>query len=241
MITKGPEKILSTSRRIRIRFDNKFIIDTTSAVYVWEHEKYPQYYIPRDLLPGASPSELLEDGKAELLTLTVGSKVLSRILSFSAGTLSGLVKIDFAAADQFYEEDTPIFVHPRDPFKRIDILTSTRPLKVSLNGVLLASTTISYHLYETSLPTRYYIPATSIIDWTLLRPSTLKTQCPYKGEAEYYSVVLSNGEEHKDIIWYYSRPLLECTPVTGCLCFYNEKVDIELDGKKLERPISYWS
>ncbi|KAL9105432.1 MAG: hypothetical protein Q9227_009393 [Pyrenula ochraceoflavens] len=246
MLSNGPQKTLPTSKRIRIRFNNQFIIDTTSATYVWESEKYPQYYILQSALPDTTTvSESLEDGKAALLTLPVGSQTISRILSFSAGPLSGLVKIDFSSPDQWYEEDTPIYVHPRDPFKRIDILTSTRPLKISLNGVTLATTNISYHLFETSLPTRYYIPSTSITDWSLLKPSALRTQCPYKGEAEYYSVVLPSNDggekEHNDLVWYYTRPLLECTPVAGCLCFYNEKVDIELDGKMLERPVSYWS
>jgi uncharacterized protein (DUF427 family) len=83
--------------------------------------------------------------------------------------------------------------------------------------------------------------STSIVDWSLLRPSETRSQCPYKGEAEYYDVVLPNGKEYKDIVWYYKRPLLECTPVTGCLCFYNEKVDIELDGVALERPKTKFS
>lgn len=152
-----------------------------------------------------------------------------------------LALIDALSTDQYYEEDTPIYVHPRDPFKRIEILHSTRPIKVYLKGTLIASTTSSYHLYETSLPCRYYIPATSIADWSLLQPSATRTQCPYKGEAEYYSILLPNGEKHDDLVWYYDRPLLECTPVTGLLCFYNEKVDIELDGQVLERPKTFWS
>lgn len=143
--------------------------------------------------------------------------------------------------DQWYEEDTPVFVHPRDPFKRIDILHSTRPIKIFLSGTLIADTTTSCHLYETNLPCRFYIPSTSVVDWSLLKPSTTRTQCPYKGEAEYYSIVLPDGKEHKDLVWYYQQPLLECVPVMNMLCFYNEKVDIELDGQRLERPKTFWS
>jgi len=127
-------------------------------------------------------------------------------------------------------------VHPRDPFKRIDILHSTRPIKVSLDGTVLASAAASYHLYETLLPCRYYLPPTAIVDWSLLRPSTTRTPCPYKGEAEYYDVVLPDGKRYKDFVWFYRMPLRESAAIAGYLCFYNEKVDIELDGALLERP-----
>lgn len=163
-------------------------------------------------------------------------------LSLSAsGAYLSCLDLTLLSSDQFYEEDTPVFVHPRDPFKRIDILQSTRPIKVFLNDVLLAATTTSFHLYETTLPCRFYLPATAVVDWSLLKPSATRTQCPYKGEAEYYSIVLPDGTESKDLVWYYTRPLMECAPVASMLCFYNEKVDIELDGQRLERPKTFWS
>lgn len=144
---------------------------------------------------------------------------------------------------KWLEEDTPIFVHPKDPFKRVDILTSTRPIRVEIDGRTIAETSASMHLYETSLPVRYYMPLTAI-DVTVLRPSITKTQCPYKGEAEYYSVVI-DGKEYKDIVWYYNRPTIECAAVAGMGCFYNEKVDIFFqekgEWKKLERPKTLWS
>lgn len=146
-------------------------------------------------------------------------------------------------ADQWFEEDTPIFVHPKDPFKRIEILASTRPVKVEIDGKKVAETSTSMHLYETSLPVRYYLPLTSV-DPTVLQPSNTRTQCPYKGDAEYYSVVI-DGNEHKDVVWYYNRPTAESAPVTGLVCFYNEKVDISIqeDGKwqPLGRPKSVFS
>jgi len=91
----------------------------------------------------------------------------------------------------------------------------------------------SVHLYETSLPTRYYIPFTTI-DPTVLRPSELRTKCPYKGEAEYYDVVLrdkdGNEEVKKNLVWYYRAPLVECAAVAWMACFYNEKVRLEVGG-----------
>lgn len=129
-------------------------------------------------------------------------------------------------------------MHPKDPFKRVDVLTSTRPLKVELEGRTIAETSMAMHLYETGLPARFYMPITAI-DVSVLRPSQARSQCPYKGEAEYYSVVV-DGKEYADIVWYYSRPTIECAAVAGLCCFYNEKVDISMKGndgwERLERP-----
>ena len=95
------------------------------------------------------------------------------------------------------------------------------------------------HLYETGLPTRYYMPLTAV-DQTVLKPSQTRTKCPYKGEAEYYSVVV-DGQEFKDVVWYYTRPTVECAGIQGLVCFYNEKVEVEIDGKKEGQPHSPWS
>jgi len=187
--------------------------------------------------------ERLEPG-AEQWQITVGEKMTDRILSFNhdvsekAASLKGMIRFDFAAADQWFEEDTPIFKHPKDPFKRIDIIASSRPVEISIDGIVVADAASSQHLYETSLPCRFYLPLTAV-DVPLLRPSSTKTVCPYKGEAEYYNVVV-NGQTYKDIAWFYTNPTLECAPIRGLLCFYNEKVDIELGRQKLERPKTFF-
>jgi uncharacterized protein (DUF427 family) len=161
------------------------------------------------------------------------------MLEGNAALLNDLVKIDFASVDKWFEEDTPIYVHPKDPFKRIDILQSTRPIRVKVGGKTIADTTSSAHLYETGLPCRYYLPLTCI-DATVLRPSTTRTACPYKGEAEYYHVEV-DGKVYEDVVWYYNRPLLESARIEGLVCFYNEKVEIEVDGELLETPTTVFS
>ena len=125
------------------------------------------------------------------------------------------MKIPFPSIDQWLEESTPIFVHPKDPFKRIDILQSTRHIVIKVGGKKVAETTSSMHLYETGLPVRYYIPLTSI-DPSVLRPSgrNTTTKCPYKGEAEYYDVVI-DGKAFEDVVWYYNRPLIESAKIEG--------------------------
>jgi len=162
--------------------------------------------------------------------------------------------------DRWFEESMPIYVHPKDPFKRVDVLPSTRHVQVYVNDVKVADSRSSMHLYETGLPARFYLPLTDV-DASKLRPSKTKTQCPYKGEAEYYSVETEEGNVATDVVWYYERPILECAKIegetflqamktdsvltmilaTGLLCFYNEKVDIKIDGEWLEKPKSPFS
>ncbi|KAK3048124.1 hypothetical protein LTR09_010463 [Extremus antarcticus] len=261
--TDGPVKTLPTPRKIQILFNGVYIIRTINASYVWEHPLspwtkrfYPQLYVPESELEESSKaqdfsfkagSEIKSDNGnaiATQYTIKVGDKSTDQIIVFSsnlsgkAEELQGLVKINFDSMTQWFEEDTPIHVHPKDPFKRIDILASTRTIKVSVSGKQIAYTETAIHLYETGLPARFYIPLTSI-DPTVLRPSTTRTKCPYKGEAEYYSVEI-DGKLHEDLFWYYTRPTVESSKVEGLVCPYNERVDIELDGVKLERPKTHF-
>ena len=142
-------------------------------------------------------------------------------------------------ADQWLEEDSPIYVHPKDPFKRIDILPSQRPIEIKVLGKVVAKSSSSMHLIETGLPTRYYLPLASV-DQSVLRKSSLITKCPYKGEAEYYHVVV-DGQEMQDLVWYYRFPTQESAAVAGLVCFYNEKVDVVLDGELQPKPKSPFS
>lgn len=86
-------------------------------------------------------------------------------------------------------------------------------------------------LHETMLPTRHYLPPTSIQDWGLLSKSDTTTFCPYKGQANYYNVKVGDAEV-KDAVWYYVYPTSESAAVQGRLCFYNEKFDVFVDGVK---------
>ncbi|KXL50539.1 hypothetical protein M433DRAFT_2260 [Acidomyces richmondensis BFW] len=255
--TDGPVKVFPTSRMVKILYNGSYILQTTQARFVWEHPFYPQFYVPKaGLLESTKQGHLqIAEGEtfqsspngpplAQQLTLRVGDKSTDNVLAFSdhlsgpAAELRGLVKIDFASMDQWFEEDTPVFVHPKDPFKRVDILQSTRHVRVLVDGKVVADAHSSMHLYETGLPCRYYLPLTSV-DASVLRPSRTRTRCPYKGEAEYYSIEV-DGKLHEDVVWYYKSPTLESSMITGLVCFYNEKVDIELDGVKLEQPDTHF-
>ena len=123
-------------------------------------------------------------------------------------------------------------MHPKDPYKRIDIVHSSRRLKVKVGGEVVADTTSSEHLFETGLRPRYYLPLTSV-NQSLLRPSKTTSLCPYKGAAEYYSLEVG-GKLYKDILWYYTHPVIESTAIQGHVCFWPEKggIEIEIDGVK---------
>lgn len=138
--------------------------------------------------------------------------------------------------DQWFQEDEPCYIHPKDPFKRIEIVPSTRTIRVDIDGHTIAESSNVMMLFETLLPTRYYLPKTSV-NWRYLVPSITTSGCPYKGEANYYDVVVQD-KVHKDAIWWYKYPALESGAITGRVCFYNEKVDVFLDGVLQERPKS---
>jgi uncharacterized protein (DUF427 family) len=143
--------------------------------------------------------------------------------------------VDFDAFDEWYEEDERNIGHPRDPFHRIEIVHSSRPVRVERAGELLAESTRPYLLFEAPLPVRYYLPAEDVVDG-LLRPSPTRSVCAYKGQASYWSL---EGEE--DIAWSYPEPLREAAEVTDRIAFFNERVDIVFDGTRLERPVTPWS
>jgi uncharacterized protein (DUF427 family) len=141
--------------------------------------------------------------------------------------------------DAWFEEDEPVHVHPRDPHKRVDILASSRHVEVVVNGVKVADTHHPRLLFETSLPTRYYVPLTDV-RMDLLRASEKVTQCPYKGTAAYWSVE-AGGEVDEDLFWVYRTPVHESAEIAGLASFFNERVDVYVDGVLQERPQTMWS
>jgi uncharacterized protein (DUF427 family) len=153
--------------------------------------------------------------------------------------LRDLIRLDWDAMDAWFEEDEQVFTHPRDPYTRVDILPSSRHVRVEVDGVTVAESTSPRLLFETGLPARYYLPKTHVrLD--LLIPTETVSHCPYKGQAEWWSVRL--GEHvHDDLAWSYPTPLPESQKIAGLIAFYNEQVDVFLDGELLERPQTHFS
>jgi uncharacterized protein (DUF427 family) len=139
---------------------------------------------------------------------------------------------------EWLEEDEPVYTHPRDPYKRVDILASSRHVRIEIDGVTIAESSQPRILYETGLPPRYYIPLTDV-RMDLLRRSDAQSHCPYKGTAGYWSVDTGQAV-HEDIVWIYRTPLPESQKIAGLACLYNEKVDLYLDGELQERPRTHF-
>ena len=112
-------------------------------------------------------------------------------------------------------------------------------IRMMLDGEVIADSTRPVLLFESGLPTRYYLPKTDV-RMDLLVPTDSQTGCPYKGFARYWNVVVGD-EVHEDLGWSYPTPLPEAQPVAGLVCFYNERVDLEVDGVALERPKTKFS
>jgi uncharacterized protein (DUF427 family) len=235
-------------RRIRAFLAGEAVLDTTSALYVWEWPHYPQYYIPledvrRELLTSEGNTKATRRGPVELHTLSVGDATRHRAAQVLADSpverLSGTVRFDWDAMDAWFEEDERVFVHPRSPYVRVDALRSTRPVRVELEGIVLAESPSPVMVFETGLPTRYYLDRTTI-NFEHLIPTDTVTECPYKGRTSGYWSVRANGTVHQDLAWTYEFPTRQLLPITGMIAFYNEKVDVYLDGHKLDRPRTHF-
>nr|WP_308200283.1 DUF427 domain-containing protein [Kibdelosporangium philippinense] len=248
MEARGRVKIEPGTRCVRVYLGGVLVADTLTPVYVWEIPYYPAYYIPRadvkaELIASGNTDHSPSRGDATLYTVKAGGKEAvdaARVyLDSPLEELRDLVRFDFAAMDAWFEEDEEIYVHPRDPYKRVDVLSSSRHVRVEIDGVTVAESANARMLFETSLPTRYYLPKTAVRQ-DLLEPSSTHTACPYKGEASYYSVRVED-KLHEDIVWYYDTPLPESQKIAGMVAFYNEKVDTFVDGVLQPRPKTHFA
>jgi uncharacterized protein (DUF427 family) len=229
-----------TDKRIRATFDDEPVVDSTRALLVWEPRRIvPSYAVPVEDVAGDFLPAAAGPADGEPLDLRVGEETREGVgLRLADPDLDGYVILDFRSFDKWFEEDELNVGHPRDPFKRIDILHSSRHVRVELDGELLAETTRPHLLFETSLPMRAYMPREDVR--VELRPSAKQTYCAYKGRASYWSLDAA-GAERKDLVWSYEDPLREAAEITGLVAFFNEKVDIVVDGKRSERPRTPWS
>lgn len=239
---RGRVKVETGLKRVRVYLRGQVVADTSRPLLVWEIPYYPTYYVPltdvrADLEPNGVTEHSPSRGDATGYDIVVdGARADGAALRYLDSPLTELtdaVRLDFEAFDWF-EEDEPIYVHPRDPYSRVDILGSSRHVRVEIDGVTVADSTSPRILFETGLPPRYYLPLTDV-RMDLLTPSTTQTGCPYKGTADYWNVRVGDNE-HRDVVWIYRTPLPESQKVAGLACFYNEKVDISLDGVRQDRP-----
>ena len=129
--------------------------------------------------------------------------------------------------DAWFEEDEEVHVHARDPRVRIDVLASSRRVRIEIDGVTVADSRAPRLLFETNLRTRYYLPKTDV-RMDLLESSATTSGCPYKGEARYWSVRVGD-RVLADLAWSYPTPLPESQKVAGLVAFTDEKVGVFVD------------
>jgi len=236
-------------RRIRATRGGEVVIDTTAALYVWEWPHYPQYHIPRgDVLDGLVVVGG-EEGRTSRGTVRLcsfadagpqGPTVARLLVDATDPALDDTLRFDWEALDGWFEEDEEVYVHPRNPYTRVDALRSSRPVRIELGGVVLAESASPVMVFETGLPARYYLNRTEV-DFDHLQSSPTVTRCPYKGTTTGYWSAVVGGETHRDLAWSYAFPTRELLPIAGLVSFYNEKVDVFVDGVRQERPVTHFS
>jgi uncharacterized protein (DUF427 family) len=245
---RGRVRVEQGHKRVRAMLAGEILVDTIRPTFVWEVPYFPMYYMPREdvrveLVPTGQTSHSPSRGNAEIFDVKLAGQTLAgAAISYpdpEIPELRGLVRFEWDVMDQWFEEDEEIIGHPRDPYSRVDILASSRHVQVEVDGQIVADSVHPRLLFETGLPVRYYLPKTDV-RMDLLSPTDTHSVCPYKGIASYYSLTV-NGARHEDLVWWYPTPLPECQKVIGLACFYNEKVDLVVDGQRLERPHTKFS
>ncbi|MFG2425730.1 DUF427 domain-containing protein [Streptomyces sp. NPDC048448] len=249
-----PEGLLwePSQRWVRGRNGDVTVVDSRHPVLVWEPGvPVPLYAFPHEevrgdlLRPAKNPLTGTHTGSRIFYDLEVDGALLENAAwTFPADDLAGHIAFEWfrrvgRGLDHWFEEEEEIFVHPRDPHKRVDAIPSGRHVRVEIDGTVVADTHHPVLLFETGLPTRYYIPREDV-RLELLEPTDHSTGCPYKGTAAYWSWRGEAGAPDipPNVVWSYTEPLPAVGAVKDLLAFYNEAVDITVDGVRLERPVT---
>ena len=239
-------------KRVRAMLGDREVVDSTQAMLVWEPRRVvPSFAVPiADLRAELEPASAGPTSDAEVLHPRIPFAVHStegqsfdvrlngQTLSGAAfrpddPELNGHVILDFDAFDTWYEEDEPLFSHPRDPFHRVDARRSSRHVRIERDGRLLAESTEPTLVFETNLPVRFYLPRRDL--QVEPGPSDRRSACPYKGHASYLSFDVGEGKS-ADLAWSYEDPVADARPLAGLVAFYDELVDVTVDGERRERP-----
>jgi uncharacterized protein (DUF427 family) len=259
-----------TAKRIQALLGGETVVDSTRTVLVWEPRRIvPSYAVPvedmrGELVPAGQAAGAPGDDVGVALADVTALRVLDPSVPFTVHSaegemvdvhaagqrrpgagfrpadpdLAGLVILDFGAFDAWYEEDELNVGHPRDPFHRIDVLPSSRQVRLELDGQVLAVSSRPVLLFETMLPARYYLPRADVT--AELVPSPTRTWCAYKGQASYFSTSVG-GRLVPDLAWSYPDPQHDAARVRDLIAFFDERIDVILDGQRRARPVTPWS
>ena len=239
-------------RQVRTVLGGETVADSSQMMLLHERGHLPVYYFPLAdvvtalLEPSEHSTRCPYKGDARYWTVRAGDAVAENAAwnyphpVEGAENLADYVAFYWDRMDAWYEEDEEVFVHARDPYKRIDVIQSSRHVRIVLAGEVMAESRRARFLFKTGLPTRYYFPAEDVRT-DLLKPSETRTRCPYKGQARYFGGPSGEGFVD-DVVWSYPDPVPECPKIKDYLCFFNERADaIVVDGEEVPRPITPWS
>ncbi len=244
--------VSDSPRRVRVIFNGETIADSKNAKLVRESDVLPLYYFPRAdvrtklLTASQHRTSCPYKGVASYWLISAGDRRAENAAwSYEtplpeAVDIAGHFAFEWNKMDKWMEEDEEIFVHPRDPYKRVDVLQSSRHVRVVIDGEPVADSRKPRLLFETNHPVRYYLSQEDV-RMELLLPSETRSRCPYKGPASYWSVKIG-GEIYQDMVWGYMAPIPECPKIKGLLCFFHERgADIYVDGEEIPRPQTKWA
>jgi uncharacterized protein (DUF427 family) len=210
-------RIEPVAKRIRAFVEGRPVLDTTRAVLLFDPPRIPIYWVPR------------ADVSAEVLAKSADAIVHPPA---DLAALADMVHLCWEAMDAWFEEDDEVIVHAHDPYHRIDVLQSSRHVEVFVDGVAIADSRRPIIVFETTLRPRWYLPKLDV-RMDLLVPSATRTGCAYKGIAQYWSI--RTGETKlDDVVWGYAQPLVEATRIANLVAFYDEKLDVRVDGQRVQ-------
>lgn len=244
--TKLPVIFEPTQRHIRVKFNDHIIADSRQVMFLRDVGYSYVYFFPEAdvrsefLIPTDHTTHSGLKGDTIHWTVRVGDReAVNAAYAYpevkeNRPDMRGYIAFEWNAMDAWFEEDEQVLGHPRDPYHRVDVLKSSRHIQVMVDDVVVADTQRPWLVFETGLPVRYYIPQDDI-RMEYLSPTETHTICPYKGRADYWSIVV-NGKTYEDHVWAYPHPFPEALKAQGALAFYNEKLDIYVDGALEEKP-----
>ena len=242
-------RVEPTPRWVRVRAGDVWVADSRRALLLawYGPGMLPTYCFPADDVRTEllSPASRDVPNMAIAHDLVVGDQLLAEAAELFVdpppplSAVEGHWSFTWDQGVSWFEEALEVHVHARDPSKRVDVVPSERHVKVEIAGQLVAESRRPHALFETPLPTRWYLPPDDV-RWEFLEPSDTVTMCPYKGTAKYWSV-RAGGQLHRDLVWSYPEPIPENPRIAGLICFFNEKVDLFVDGELEDRPDTPWS
>jgi uncharacterized protein (DUF427 family) len=259
MPVSGPLTWEPSERWVRGTKGDTTVVDSRHPMLVWEpglpvpRYVFPQQEVRIDLLrPSVDPPAGKHAGATIFYDLLVeDAPIRNAAWTYAEAALADYIGFEWflhptEVLDHWYEEDEEIFVHARDPHKRVDPIRSSRHVQIEIDGRLVADTRRPILLFETGLPVRYYVPPEDV-NFELLAATDAHTRCPYKGVASYWSFNAGSdgagdgGTVPPNIAWAYPDPIAAAAQIRDHVAFYNEAVDIVVDGVRLDRPVTFFT